>query len=736
MSAINKNEAIVFLQILSQTKNIDDLKFTFQVFKDRDDATGNPQHFSGTLDECYPRLVEANQNGMGIFIMINEGDLQGRSKENVKSVRAVFVDLDGSPIEPVNNAAIKPSMIIQSSPGRFHAYWIVDKCELKDFPYIQRALASKFNGDSAVNDLPRVMRLPGFIHNKNAAFLTTIISNSEPDQRISLKDLLLKLRLKLSRKKATADVAIEDVQEMLDYLSPDCGYETWRNICFAIHSHFPNGDGFLVFDEWSSKGKSYSSEAVEKLWASCNSDNDGDKIGIGTLVKYARENGFTNEVQTRYESKKKKQKQYRDYIDFVLSIKKIKSIQREMLSDELIITKADGSFMPYNDLLDYIGSYAKDAGGFKVSNFRLHLVRYFHDELIPQLLVKIPEWDGVDRLKQICEVIKAKEFSKDELYELLLSWGVDIFRRLKDPTIQPITIILKGEQGVGKDTLINSLVGGLGKYLKELNLGQGIEAEKQLHTALVFRISEFDRTSKVHVGSLKHLLTTEKTNCRLSYDRRPQDRYVRASFVATCNVEDMLRDSTGNRRYWVIELDYGGFPTLDSTEGKRRFGKKPECNYPGMFNRPNFEDERLQILAQFKALASKGECLPSVTTLDKMSDIISKLTPHDPAEELIPLWDELVNDLLNSPTFGIQANEIKRRGWLTNSEIDRLDILKRITEAMGVPTNHVRNALKRGGLERRNGSSRGYAFTPRTQIIEAVDSNSESIFDQSEQEDS
>lgn len=44
------------------------------------------------------------------------------------------------------------------------------------FRPLQHALANKFGGDPSVCDLPRVMRLPGFIHQKRAPFLSRIIS--------------------------------------------------------------------------------------------------------------------------------------------------------------------------------------------------------------------------------------------------------------------------------------------------------------------------------------------------------------------------------------------------------------------------------------------------------------------------------------------------------------------------------------------------------------------------------
>ena len=49
-----------------------------------------------------------------------------------------------------------------------------NNCSLELFPHVQCALAAKFNGDIAVNNINRVMRLAGFSHNKGESFITRI----------------------------------------------------------------------------------------------------------------------------------------------------------------------------------------------------------------------------------------------------------------------------------------------------------------------------------------------------------------------------------------------------------------------------------------------------------------------------------------------------------------------------------------------------------------------------------
>ncbi len=113
----------------------------------------------------------------------------------MNTVRALFVDLDGDPLAPVLESPLEPHAIIESSPGRFHAYWLVDGCPLDQFSQWQKAMAARFNGDPSVHDLPRVMRVPGFVHHKGAPFASRVLRLT-PMQPYQLDELVGELALR------------------------------------------------------------------------------------------------------------------------------------------------------------------------------------------------------------------------------------------------------------------------------------------------------------------------------------------------------------------------------------------------------------------------------------------------------------------------------------------------------------------------------------------------------------
>ncbi len=156
---------------------------TFQAFDDNKDrkSLGMAQVVHGTLEQHAERLEFLQRRGAGVFFMVNAGDglvHEGnntcRTTSNVVQVRALFADLDGSPLQPVLDAHY-PDIVVESSPGRWHAYWLTNDCPLADFKLRQQQIAAKFNADPKVCDLPRVMRLPGFWHQKAEPFMTHMI---------------------------------------------------------------------------------------------------------------------------------------------------------------------------------------------------------------------------------------------------------------------------------------------------------------------------------------------------------------------------------------------------------------------------------------------------------------------------------------------------------------------------------------------------------------------------------
>jgi len=148
---------------------------TFQTFVDDPKAKGRgglARVIHGSIAGCGPELARLNARGAGVFVTVNETDLEGRSVANVVGLSALFVDADekdGQRIPPSDELTLRPHIRVRSGGGE-HAYWLLQPGEpLSAFGPAQLQLAAALGTDAAVHDLPRVMRVPGFLHQKDPA---------------------------------------------------------------------------------------------------------------------------------------------------------------------------------------------------------------------------------------------------------------------------------------------------------------------------------------------------------------------------------------------------------------------------------------------------------------------------------------------------------------------------------------------------------------------------------------
>jgi hypothetical protein len=139
---------------------------TYQTF---DDSPEKRRHLArilqGSFSDNVIELCDLNRDGAGVFVTVNQTDLKGRSAANVTALRACFVDGDDVPFP--TSWHTRPDFIVWRSKTRWHAYWkLSSDTPLESFKGIQERLAAYYHTDPKIKDLPRVMRIPGFVHRK------------------------------------------------------------------------------------------------------------------------------------------------------------------------------------------------------------------------------------------------------------------------------------------------------------------------------------------------------------------------------------------------------------------------------------------------------------------------------------------------------------------------------------------------------------------------------------------
>lgn len=183
--------AIQFLAALAQisTEDVENYPFCFQIAKQPKievcsippDIGWAPADWrNGSFNFCEKWLRDTNlpkHGGMcAAYITVNQTDGNGRSIENIVNVRAMFVELDHGGLNADHIVQFRdtfcPSILIESSPGKLHCYWLLqsESCPLEKFSFCQQLLQARFaslRAGTESKDLPRILRVPGFLHLKD-----------------------------------------------------------------------------------------------------------------------------------------------------------------------------------------------------------------------------------------------------------------------------------------------------------------------------------------------------------------------------------------------------------------------------------------------------------------------------------------------------------------------------------------------------------------------------------------
>lgn len=129
-------------------------------------------HFGS--EQYHGLISELQAAGAGAFFSVNRTDGVGASAENIVAVRTYYVDVDGlkdkgPTLEKMITARLKPSAIVETKNG-VHAYWYARDGVPVDYGMyrrVQKGLIKAFGGDKSVQDIARVLRIPGTLHQKN-----------------------------------------------------------------------------------------------------------------------------------------------------------------------------------------------------------------------------------------------------------------------------------------------------------------------------------------------------------------------------------------------------------------------------------------------------------------------------------------------------------------------------------------------------------------------------------------
>ncbi len=163
------------------------------------------------------------------------------------------------------------------------------------------------------------------------------------------------------------------------------------------------------------------------------------------------------------------------------------------------------------------------------------------------------EWDGVERLDTwLTDYVGCpdNEFVRQAGRKMLVA----AVARVRDPGCKwDHMLLLHGEQGAGKSTLCRVLA-LQDRFFAELRSVEPKIAAETISGVWVVEMCELEAFDRAQISVLKAFVTIQADRYRPAYGRTVEVRPRSCVVIGTTNEVEVLRDSTGNRRFWPVHV--------------------------------------------------------------------------------------------------------------------------------------------------------------------------------------
>lgn len=192
-------------------------------------------------------------------------------------------------------------------------------------------------------------------------------------------------------------------------------------------------------------------------------------------------------------------------------------------------------------------------GKFKDALLTAASERAYHP--IKEYFNSLPVWDGTERVDRLLIDYLGAE---DNIYtrEVMRKTLVAAVARIYEPgTKFDYVLILNGEQGIGKSTFFAKLAKHwFSDSLTVSDMRDKAAAEK-LQGYWILELGELAGLRKMDVETVKSFITRTDDKFRQSYGVHVENHPRQCIIVGTTNSEKgFLRDVTGNRRFWPVQV--------------------------------------------------------------------------------------------------------------------------------------------------------------------------------------
>ena len=198
-------------------------------------------------------------------------------------------------------------------------------------------------------------------------------------------------------------------------------------------------------------------------------------------------------------------------------------------------------------------------GSFSQRNYDIAVTKCVDDRSyhpIKEYLAGLPEWDGTPRVDTLlvdylgaADTPYVRAVTRKELCAAVT--------RIYHPGTKFDTLlVLIGEQGIGKSTLIARLaMDWFSDSLTLTDISDGKAGAEKLQGVWIMEIGEMAGMRKAEQEKLKAFFGRQDDKYRAAFGRRVQSHPRQSVMFGTTNAESgFLRDITGNRRYWPVDV--------------------------------------------------------------------------------------------------------------------------------------------------------------------------------------
>ena len=161
-------------------------------------------------------------------------------------------------------------------------------------------------------------------------------------------------------------------------------------------------------------------------------------------------------------------------------------------------------------------------------------------------------WDGVKRVDTLLSDYLGSE---DTLYTRAVirkSLTAAVARALSAGVKYDCMPIFTGPQGIGKSTFLSVLGGEW--FSDSLTSFEGKEAAEMIQGTWINEVGELTAFTRQETESIKQFLSKKEDIYRAAYGKRTEKYPRRCVFFGTSNAGEFLKDTTGNRRFWPVDV--------------------------------------------------------------------------------------------------------------------------------------------------------------------------------------